>query len=135
MASGIDIAQLLASRRLTIYGGGLAVIVAVRMGPSVGRWELPAALETALVGLILAIMVGTYLAERVTRVSPPDSVKQNRPAYTSTERTGIAITLGGFVIGLYFLLTDRPLVAGPFLVGAVLLVRWVFATDPTLDHE
>lgn len=135
MASGLDIARRLAARRLAIYGGGLAVIVAVRMGPSVGSWEPPAPLETALVGFVLAIMVGTYLAERVARASPPDCGKPDRPSYTSPQRAGVAIALGGFVFGLYFALTDRLVTAAPFLIGAVLLVRWVFATDPTLDHE
>lgn len=126
MASGLEIARWLAARRLVLYLGGLAVIVAVRTAPDAVGHDLSGSVESAMIGFALAILVVTYLAERAVRSEPDERVTRGRASYTTGQRLGVTASLAGFAVGGFFAITGRLLVAGPFLIGAALILQWVF---------
>jgi len=57
--------QTLAARRLWVYGGGLATIVGLRALPS------PQPLRVGMTGLVLAVMVLTYVGEQFDEGTEP----------------------------------------------------------------
>ena len=125
MASTFEGLQWLATRRIAIYLGGLAVIVAARTGPDAVGVPVPDPVETTVVVLALTVMAITYVAERAFR----DGLEADGSAaleYTTGQRVAIAFGLVGIAVGGFFAFTDRLVVGVPFVVGAVLLLNWAF---------
>lgn len=111
------LARGLAGRRLAVYAGGLGGIVAARYGPVEG--VLGPGATGAVVAAALGLMTVTYLAELAV-----DAGAFEGPEGHSTRGVVlVAVGLAGFAVAGFFLLDGRPLLGGPFLVGAVLLVR------------
>lgn len=138
MASVLEGLRWLATRRMAIYLGGLAVIVATRTGPDVVDVSVSEPVETAVVVLVLTVMACTYVAERTVR-DDRDAAdgEAGRVAheYTTGQRGAIALGLGGIAVGGFFAFTGRLVVGVPFVVGAVLLLNWAFEDGPADDRE
>lgn len=109
-------ARGLATHRTAVYVGGLGVVVVAR---SVPDGAVPTAVATGLVAAALGAMVVTYLAELAVAADAVDDPGR----YSRRARLLVAAGLGGFAVGGAYALDGRPVVAAPFLVGAVLLVR------------
>jgi len=99
----------LAARRLWIYGGGLATIGGLRAVPS------PRILRVWITGLVLAVMVLTYVGEQFDESSDPSPVL-------------LGVGFVGVVVGGALALTGR-LPGLVFLAGGVLFVRRALRGD------
>ena len=126
MASTLEGLQWLATRRMAIYIGGLAVIAAARTGPDAVGVPVPGPVETTVVVLALTVMAITYVAERALRDDRDVADGSVDLEYTTGQRVAIAFGLAGIAVGGFFAFTDRLVVGVPFAVGAVLLLNWAF---------
>lgn len=116
-------ARGLAAHRTAAYAGGLAVVVAARY---LLDDALPSGAASWLVVAALGAMVLTYLAELAVGADAFEEPGR----YSRRTRLLVAAGLGGFAVGGRYALAGRPVVAGPFLVGAVLVVRAGLGGDP-----
>lgn len=87
--------QTLAAHRLWVYGGGLATIVSFRALPS------PRPLRVGMTGLVLAVMVLTYVGEQLDAGTEPSPLLL--VAGFAGVAAGSALALTGRLPGLVFL--------------------------------
>lgn len=87
--------QTLAARRLWVYGGGLVAIVGLRALP------YPQPLRIGITGLVLAVMVLTYVGEQLDEGAEPGPLLL--VAGFAGVAAGSALALTGRLPGLVFL--------------------------------
>jgi small-conductance mechanosensitive channel len=121
----LPLAGILVAYRLPIYVGGLLVISIPLVLSSVFSVVVPETARTVLVGVTLAVMIATYIAEHYVgydRESEPRT--EDEPTYSLRLRIALALSIVGIAVGIYValeiaLFTGLLFITGAYLFGYV----------------
>jgi hypothetical protein len=117
----LPIAGILVAYRLFIYVGGLLVISIPLVLSSAFSVVVPGTARTVLVGVTLAVMIATYIAERyVGYDSESESHTEDKPTYSLRLRVALAFSVVGIAVGIYVALEIAPFTGLLFILGAYL---------------
>ena len=117
----LPIAGILVTYRLPIYVGGLLVISIPLVLSSAFNVVVPGTARTVLVGVTLAVMIATYIAERyVGYDSESEPRTEDKPTYSLRLRVALALSVVGIAVGIYVALEIAPFTGLLFILGAYL---------------
>jgi 4-hydroxybenzoate polyprenyltransferase len=119
----LPLAGILVTYRLPIYVGGLLVISLPLVLSSAFSVVVPETARTVLVGVTLAVMIATYIAERYVgydRESESRTGEEDKPTYSLRLRVALALSVVGIAVGIYVALEIAPFTGLLFILGAYL---------------
>ncbi len=110
--------ELLVTYRLLVYFGGLALITLPLLFEAVGI-AVPRTARVVLVGVVLTVMVLTYLGERRVGFSESET-RTTGKTYPLRMRIVFVFALVGIAVGVYVALEVNTLTGLLFIAGAYL---------------
>lgn len=131
MASNVDAGDIdpfmgvLAKYSLVIYLLGLLVIsvpLVLAWGPGI---VVPATARVVIVGVSLAVMVATYVAERRIVFDDGDG-REPTSEYSLRTRAAVVAAIVGLAAGVYIAVEVDPIYGFLFILGAYLFSRMAF---------